>query len=80
MKRKLTKVELKAVRLVLGLTQGEYAELLGVSKVHINRTEHNGASSYSVSEALDKKVKQKLEEMNMNIEEILEVAKRGGML
>ena len=80
MNRKLTKKEFKAIREVLGLTQTEYAELLNVSLPHISRTEHNGKTSYDVSEKLDRLVKEKLESMGMNIEEVLEVAKKGGLV
>ncbi|MFX3624015.1 MAG: helix-turn-helix domain-containing protein [Ectobacillus sp.] len=82
MERKLTKQEFKAVRQVLGLTQVEFSELLGVSTIHVSRTERrpDGANSYDVSMNLDKKVKDKLQEMGLDIEQILEVARKGGLL
>ncbi|MDZ5712787.1 helix-turn-helix domain-containing protein [Jeotgalibacillus haloalkalitolerans] len=80
MKRKMNKKELKAVRLILGLQQQEFADILGVSKGHLSRTESNGKDSYDVSDKLDELVKYKLNAMEINVVEILELAKKRGML
>lgn len=82
MERKLTKMELKAVRLVLALTLKEMAELLGVSISHLSRTEKDGTKdySYNVSKKLDSKVKEVMERMEIDLEETLEIARKRGLL
>lgn len=75
MKRKLTKQEFKLIREYLGYSQSQWAELLNVSLSHIKHTETNGAGSYDVSGPLDRKVKVKLEQLEINLEEILELVK-----
>lgn len=78
MERKLSKKEFVGIRKVLGFTQVEFGEQLGVSKFHIIRTEGNNDSyGYDVSDSLDKKVKNLLERMGVNIEDILEIIEKG---
>jgi DNA-binding transcriptional regulator YiaG len=78
--RYLTKYELKAIRLVLGLNQWEWGNILGVSRSHVMRTEQENKFSYEVSRNFDRVVKDKLKQMNINLEEILEIARKRGLL
>jgi predicted transcriptional regulator len=71
MEQKMTKDEFVSIRKALGLTQKEMAEWLGVSTIHIIRTEGKGANGYDVSGNLDKKVKALLKKMGVDIHEIL---------
>jgi predicted transcriptional regulator len=79
MDKKLSKKEFVGVRKVLGLTQVELSELLDVSLIHIRRTEGKGVNSYEVSNNLDKAIKEKLKQLGMNLDEILEVIHKGGV-
>jgi DNA-binding transcriptional regulator YiaG len=72
MKRKLEKYEIKGIRVCLGMSRQDFAELLNVSADHIKRTESDGVKSYNVSDKLDQLVKAKLEELGIDLEEILE--------
>jgi DNA-binding transcriptional regulator YiaG len=82
LEKKLSKKELKAVREVLGITQQEFALMLGISKAHLSRTEQRKDSkgAYEVSNNLDHLVKNKLKSMEIDLEEILEIARLRGML
>ncbi|WP_181349368.1 DNA-binding transcriptional regulator [Thalassobacillus sp. CUG 92003] len=81
MERKLTKAEFKAIRLVLSFTQPDFAELLGISVAHVSRTEEvNSKHQYAVSKRLDETVKETLERLYLDLEDILEIAKRRGIL
>jgi DNA-binding transcriptional regulator YiaG len=78
--RPLTKKEVRAIRLVLGVKQGEWGDMLGFSKSHILRTEQANKHSYEVSIKLDRAVKDKLKQMGVNPEEVLEIARKRGLL
>jgi DNA-binding XRE family transcriptional regulator len=71
-KRKLTKNEIKGIRVCLGMSREQFAKFLNVSADGIKQTESHGDRSYNVSDRLDKLVKAKLEELGINLEEILE--------
>ncbi|MBI0576763.1 hypothetical protein IEC97_05285 [Neobacillus cucumis] len=72
MESKLTKNEIKGIRVCLGMSREQFAKLLNVSADHIKQTESHRARSYNVSDKLDQLVKSKLEELGINLEEILE--------
>lgn len=80
MERKLFKEEVKAIRLVLGIHQKEFADFLGVSISQLSRTEQSSKHSYDVSDKLDQKIKETLKQMDIDIEETLEIAKKRGYL
>lgn len=79
MDRKLTKKDVKEIRLSMGLTQVEFSELLGISISHLQKTEQvKGSSKYEVSDKLDRLIKSKFKEMGVDIGELLELIDKGG--
>lgn len=80
MERPLTKNEARAIRLVLGVKQGEWGDMLGFSKAHIMKTEQKNRTSYEVSTKFDQAVKYKLKQMGVNLEEVLDIARKRGLL
>lgn len=80
MERLITKKELRAIRKVLSMNRTDFASFIGVSESHIGRSEGRHKDAYDVSEQLDKKVKDKLQSINISIEEVLQIAKREGLI
>lgn len=71
---KIKKHEFKAIRMVLGMTQKEYADFLGISVPHVQKSEHVGnKSAYGISDKLDSIVKQRLIDMGLDLEEVIQV-------
>lgn len=76
----MSKEQFRAIRLVIGLSQAEFSELLGVSIGHVRRVEQWNSSGYGVSQNLAEKVETALESMGTSIPDMLEQAHRQGYL
>lgn len=80
MERMITKKELKAIRKVLSMNRFDFADFVGVSESHIAKSEGRHKNAYQISEQLDKRIKNKLESINVSLEEVLSIAKKEGWI
>lgn len=79
---RITKQELKAIRKALGMNRYEFADFIQVSESHIAKSEGKDTtpSAYGISRNLDTKIREKLESINISLDEVIKIAKKEGWL